>query len=54
MVSFLYFKIVSILGWYVDIGALICVTYDSSLFNMFQEQEGGMSMDLGDDATYHV
>ena len=51
---FLYFKIVSRLGWYVDIGALRRVTYDRSLLNMFQEKEGGMSVDLGCDATYHV
>jgi hypothetical protein len=28
------------------------MTYDRSLFNRFQEQEGGMSVELGDDATY--
>ena len=54
MVSCLYFKIVSRLGWYVDIGALRNVIYDMSLLNMFQEQEGGMSVDLGYDASYHV
>ena len=54
MVSFLYFKIVSRLGWYVDIGALRHVTYDRSLLNMFQEKEGGMSGDLGYDANYNV
>jgi hypothetical protein len=27
-------------------------TYDKSLFNRIQEQEGGMSVELGDDATY--
>ena len=32
-----YFMIVSRLGWYVDVGALIRVTYDRSLLNMFQE-----------------
>ena len=54
MVSCLYIKIVSRLGWYVDIGALRRVTYDRSLLIMFQEKEGGMSVDLGYDATYHV
>ena len=54
MVSCLYFRIVSRLGWYVDIGALRCVTYDRSLLNMFQEKEGGMSVDLGYDSTYHA
>ena len=54
MVSCLYFKIVSRLQWYVEIGSLRCVTYDRSLLNMFQEQEEGISVDLGYDATYHV
>ena len=54
MVSFLYFMIVSILVWYVDIGALRHVIYERSLLNMFQEKEGGMCVDLGYDATYHV
>ena len=54
MVYLLYFKIVSRLGWYVDIGALRCATYYRSLLNMFQEKEGGMSVDLGYDATYHM
>ena len=54
MVYCLYFKIVSRLGWYVDIGALRRVTYDRSLLEMFQDKEGGMSVDLGDDASYHM
>ena len=54
MVSCLYFKIVSRHGWYVEIGYLICVTYDRSLFNMFEEKEGGRNVDAGDDATYHI
>ena len=54
MVSWLYFKIVSRIGWYADIGALRRVTYDRSLLDMFQDKEGGMSVDLGDDATYHM
>jgi hypothetical protein len=36
----------------VDSGALRPMTYDRSLFNRIQEQEGGMSVELGDDATY--
>ena len=54
MLSWLYFKIVCRLGWYGESGALRCVTYDRSLLNIFQEKEGGMSVDLGYDATYHV
>ena len=54
MVSCLYFKIVSRIGLYVDIGSLRCVTYDRSLLNMFQEKEGGMSVDPGYDATYYM
>ena len=46
--------IVSILGWYANIGALRCVIYDRLLLNMFQEKEGAMCVDLGYDATYHV
>jgi hypothetical protein len=44
----------SSVGWYVDNGAWRHMTYDKSLFNVFQEQEGGMSVELGDDATYLV
>ena len=54
MVSCLYFKIVSRVAWYVYIGSFRGVTYDRSLLNMFQEKEGGMSVDLGYDANYHV
>ena len=54
MVSCLDFNIVSRLGWYVGIGALRRVTYDRSLLNMFQQQKGGMSVDLCYDATYHM
>ena len=54
MVSCLYFNIVSRLGWYVNNGALISISYDRSLLNMFQEQEGCMIVDLGYDATYHM
>jgi hypothetical protein len=35
-------------------GALRCMTYDMSLFRRFQEQEGGMCVELGDAATYLV
>ena len=54
MVSCLYFKIVSRLQWYVEIGSLRCVAYDRSLLNMLQEKEGGMILDLGYHSTYHV
>jgi hypothetical protein len=54
MVSCLSSNIVSSVGWYVDSGASRHMTYDRSLFNRFQEQEGGMSVELGDDATYPV
>ena len=54
MLSCLYFKIVSRLGWYVEIGALSCVTHGRSLLKMFQEKEGGMCVDIGYDATYHM
>jgi hypothetical protein len=37
----------SIVGWYVDIGSLRNMTYDRYLFNRFQEQEGGMRVELG-------
>jgi hypothetical protein len=30
------------------------MTYDSLLFSRFWEKEGGMSVELGDDATYLV
>jgi len=30
------------------------MTYDRSLFSIFFEQEGGMSVELGDGATYVV
>jgi hypothetical protein len=52
MVSCLSSNIVSSVGWYVDNGASRHMTYDKKLFNRFQEQEGGMRVELGDDATY--
>jgi hypothetical protein len=52
MVSCLSSNIVSSVGWYVDSGASRHMTYDKKLFSRLQEQEGGMSVELGDDATY--
>jgi hypothetical protein len=52
LVSCLSSNTMSSVGWYVDNGALRHMTYDRSLFNRIQEQEGGMSVELGDDATY--
>ena len=43
----------SSVGWFVNIGASRHMTYDRSLFNRFQEQEGCMCVVLGDD-TYLV
>jgi hypothetical protein len=54
MVSCLSSNTVSSVGWYVDSGASRHMTYDRKLFNKLQEQEGGMSVELGDDATYPV
>jgi hypothetical protein len=42
----------SSVGWYVDSGASIHMTHEKSLFSRFQMQEGGMSVEMGDDATY--
>jgi hypothetical protein len=38
----------------VDNGTSRHVTHDRSLFNRIQEQEGSMSVELSDDATYRV
>jgi hypothetical protein len=54
LVSIALKGLVSSVGWYVDNGASRHMTYDRSLFNRIQEQEGGMSVELGDDATYPV
>jgi hypothetical protein len=54
MVTSLSSNIVSSVGWYVDSGASRHMAYNKSLFNKFQEQEGGMCVELGDDATYIV
>jgi len=45
---------VSGVGWYVDNGASRHMTCDIKLFNRFQEQEGGTSVELVDVATYHM
>ena len=47
-VSCLSSNIVCSVEWYVDSGALRFMTY------IFQEQEGGISVELGDDVTYLV
>jgi hypothetical protein len=54
LVSCLYSNTMSSVGWYVDSGALRHMKYDKSLFNEIWEQEGGMSVDLGDVDTYHL
>ena len=54
MDSYLSTNIVSSVGWYVDNGASRHMTFNRSLFNKIQEQEGYMTMELGDDATYSV
>jgi hypothetical protein len=52
LISCFSYYIVSSVGWYVENGALRHITYGMSLFIKIQEKEGGMSVDLGDDATY--
>jgi hypothetical protein len=42
----------SIVGWYMDSGALGHMTYSRYLFSRIQGQEGGMFVEFGDDATY--
>jgi len=37
----------SSIGWYI--GELRHMSYDKPLFNILQKQEGGMSLELGDD-----
>ena len=54
MDSCLSTNIVSSVGWYVDNGASRHMTFNRPLFNKIQEQEGYMTMELGDDATYSV
>jgi hypothetical protein len=41
-------------GWYVDGGAYKHMDYDKNIFSRFQEQEGGLCVELGDDSTYLV
>jgi hypothetical protein len=53
MVSSLYTNIVSSVGWYVDGGESIHMTYDE-IFNKFLEKERIMWVELGDNATYLV
>ena len=54
LVSYLSSNIMYNFGWYVDNGALRPMRYDKPLFNKCQEKGRGISMDIGDDATYHV
>jgi hypothetical protein len=49
---FLSSNTMSSVGWYVDNEASRHMTYDKSLFSRIQELEGGMTVELGDDATY--
>jgi hypothetical protein len=48
----LSFNIIYNVGWYVNIGESRHMTYDGILFKKFQEKEGGMNVDLVNDATY--
>lgn len=41
-------------GSNANIEALGHITYDGKIFSRFQEKEGGMRVELGDAATYHV
>jgi hypothetical protein len=54
MVSSLSMYTISSVGWYVDSGASRHMTCDRKIFNKFQEQEGGMLVELGDYAMYLV
>ena len=47
-------NIMSIFGWYVGSGASKSRTYDMALFNKFQEKEGSVRVELGDDSFYLV
>jgi hypothetical protein len=46
--------IVSRVGWYVDSGASRHMTYDRKILSRFQEQEGGLLVELSDNAMYIV
>lgn len=52
MVSCLTTNIVSSDRWYEENEASRHRTYDKKIFRRFQEQEGGMHVELGDDTTY--
>jgi hypothetical protein len=52
MVAYVASNTKSSVGWYMDSGAPRHMTYDKTLFSKIQEKEGGLSVDLGDDATY--
>ena len=54
MVSCLSSDTMSNVGCYVDNGALRHMTYDRSVFSEIQKQEGGMNVELDDDATCSV
>ena len=52
LVSCLCSNTLSNVGWYADSGASRPMTYGRSLLNKIKEKEGGMSVELGDNATY--
>ena len=52
--SCFYSNIMSIFGWYVGSGASKSRTYDMALFNKFQEKEGSVRVEMGDDSFYLV
>jgi hypothetical protein len=52
LVSCLSSNNMSSVGWYVDSGASGHMTYDRPLFYRIQALEGGMTVDLSDEATY--
>jgi len=55
MASCLSTNTVSSVRWYADSGASRRhMTYDRKIFNKLKEQEGGLRVELGDDATYLV
>jgi hypothetical protein len=52
VVYFLSINTIFIVGWYVDTGASSYMTFDSKIFDEFQEQDANMEVELGDDTTY--
>jgi hypothetical protein len=54
MVSCLSTNTISGVGWYVDSGASKHMTFNKKAFNKLQEQEDGIQVELGNDATYLV